>query len=85
VQRKEEGRVMNHKAIRWARHLALRGLVAGHGLATPAAGWTYSSVHRWDKEVDAFKKVDDATRDAVLAFYYDHIGHRCERPFKPRN
>lgn len=42
----------------------------------------YVSVHRWDNEVDAFKKVDDATRDAVIAFYYSTTGQRCERSKK---
>lgn len=44
----------------------------------------YISVHRWDNEVDAFKKTDAVTRDLVIAFYYANIGQRCERPAEPR-
>lgn len=42
----------------------------------------YSSVYRWDTEVDAFKKADDATRDTVIAFYYSTVGQRCDRSRK---
>ncbi|QRR35590.1 hypothetical protein JNX00_06920 [Hydrogenophaga sp. YM1] len=42
----------------------------------------YVSVHRWDNEVDAFKKVDDVTRDAVITFYYSTVGQRCDRSKK---
>ena len=42
----------------------------------------YVSAHRWDNGVDAFKKVDDATRDTVIAFYYSTIGQRCDRSKK---
>lgn len=44
--------------------------------------YDYASVHRWDNTVDAFKRADEAMRDAVLSFYYSHIGKRCERPAK---
>jgi hypothetical protein len=40
----------------------------------------YTRVHRWDAEVGAFKKVDDATRETVLAFYYSKIEKPCKGP-----
>ena len=61
------------------------GLWSGYDLGKEWVGlgcWEYSSVYRWDKAVDAFKKVDDATRDTVIAFYYSTIGTRCARPKK---
>jgi hypothetical protein len=39
----------------------------------------YASVHRWDDTVDAFRKADEATRKAVIDFYYSSIGQRCAR------
>jgi len=44
----------------------------------------YTRVHRWDAEVDAFKKVDDATRDSVLAFYYSKVEKPCKGKTKER-
>lgn len=64
------------------------GLRDGMEWGTTQIGWgcrEFSSVHRWDHSADAFKKVDDSTRDTVLNFYYTHIGQRCERTPKPRN
>lgn len=40
----------------------------------------YASVHRWDDEVGAFKRVDAATRDVVLNYFYTAI----EKPCPPR-
>ena len=38
----------------------------------------YTRVHQWDADVDAFKKVDDAARDAVLSFYYSKVEKPCK-------
>lgn len=40
----------------------------------------YRSVHRWDDTVGTFKKVDDATRDAVLQYFYSTISKPCPVP-----
>lgn len=37
----------------------------------------YRSVHRWDETLGTFKKADDATRDAVLKFFYSVIEKPC--------
>jgi len=37
----------------------------------------YTRVHQWDAKVDAFKKVDDATREAVFAYYYSKVEKPC--------
>lgn len=41
----------------------------------------YQSVHRWDNAVGTFKKSDNATRDAVLKYFYSAI----EKPCSARN
>lgn len=66
----------------------LLGLISGPDWGTtpivPGCA-EYSSVYRWDQQIDAFKKVDENTRDAVISFYYATVGKRCARPEKPRN
>ncbi len=37
----------------------------------------YGTVYRWDETVGAFKKVDDATRDVVLKYFYTAIAKPC--------
>lgn len=37
----------------------------------------YQSVHRWDDAAGTFKKSDDATRDAVLKYFYSVIEKPC--------
>jgi len=37
----------------------------------------YRSVHRWDPALGTLKKVDDATRDAVLKYFYSAIEKPC--------
>lgn len=37
----------------------------------------YQSVHRWDNAAGTFKKSDDATRDAVLKYFYSVIEKPC--------
>lgn len=37
----------------------------------------YQAVHRWDDAVGAFKRSDDATRDAVLNYFYSVIEKPC--------
>lgn len=37
----------------------------------------YVSVHRWDPGFGAFKRVDDATRDAVLRYFYSTVEPPC--------
>lgn len=39
--------------------------------------YQYSSVYRWDDTVGTFKKSDDATRDAVLNYFYSVIEKPC--------
>lgn len=39
----------------------------------------YAVVHRWDDNVDGLKKVDDATRDVVLSFYYSRVEKPCNQ------
>ena len=37
----------------------------------------YRSVHRWDDALGTFKKADNATRDAVLEYFYSAIHKPC--------
>lgn len=37
----------------------------------------YNSVYRWDNAVGTFKKSDDATREAVLQYFYAVIERPC--------
>ena len=37
----------------------------------------YVSVHRWDGKVGAFQRVDDATRDVVLKYFYTVLEKPC--------
>ena len=37
----------------------------------------FITVYRWDETVGAFKKVDDATRDVVLKYFYTAIAKPC--------
>lgn len=39
--------------------------------------YRYQSVHRWDDKVGTFKKTDDATRDAVLKYFYSTVDKPC--------
>jgi len=39
--------------------------------------YQYQSVHRWDDKVGTFRKTDDATRDAVLNYFYSTIDKPC--------
>ncbi|QNA88239.1 hypothetical protein G4G28_06500 [Massilia sp. Dwa41.01b] len=39
--------------------------------------YQYQSVHRWDDALGAFKRSDDATRDAVLKYFYSVIEKPC--------
>ncbi len=39
--------------------------------------YQYQSVHRWDDKVGTFRKTDDATRDAVLNYFYSAIEKPC--------
>lgn len=66
------------------------GLYAG-GVGHPdgkGAAWfegkkctEYITVHRWDAEIGAFRRSDDATRDRVLDFYYTNAERPC--PVRP--
>lgn len=38
----------------------------------------YVSVHRWDNEVGAFRRVDATTSDVVLRYFYTAIEGPCE-------
>jgi len=57
------------------------GLYAGgpdHGKRDMGDGCQqYQTVHRWDDAVGTFKKSDDATRDAVLKYFYSAIEKPC--------
>jgi hypothetical protein len=37
----------------------------------------YVTVHRWDAEIGAFRRSDEATRDRVLDFYYQEVEKPC--------
>jgi len=39
--------------------------------------YQYQSVHRWDDKVGTFRKADDATRDAVLNYFYSTTDKPC--------
>ena len=39
--------------------------------------YQYQSVHRWDDKVGTFRKTDDATRNAVLDYFYSTIDKPC--------
>lgn len=39
--------------------------------------YQYQSVHRWDDAVGTFRKTDDATRDAVLQYFYSVVEKPC--------
>jgi hypothetical protein len=61
------------------------GIKTGYELGKKSVTWgcsEYEDVHRWDDTVDAFKKVDDATRDVVLNFYYTKVEKPCEKLLK---
>lgn len=58
------------------------GLFAGNegeGLvpAGPPGCSQYVSVHRWDAGFGAFKRADDATKDAVLRYFYSAVEQPC--------
>ena len=42
-----------------------------------AGCYQYRSVHRWDPALETFKKVVDATRDAVLKYFYSVMEKPC--------
>ena len=57
------------------------GLIDGYGFEKEAVSpgcRQYTRVHQWNTQVDAFKKVDDATRGAVLSFYYSKVEKPCK-------
>lgn len=56
------------------------GLKSGYDLGSTLIGrgcFEYSSVYRWDDKVDAFRRVEEAIRERVIALYYAKLGERC--------